>query len=50
LDEEVYFNRRLISEMIYIKKQHKRLNLQKDNELLDPIYSNIIGGSMSSTT
>jgi len=50
LDEEVYFNRRLISEMIYIKKQHKALNLQKDTELLDPIYSNIICGSMSSIT
>jgi len=50
LDEEVYFNRRLISEMIHIKKQHRGLNLQKDTELLDPIYSNIIGGSKSSTT
>jgi len=50
LDEEVYFNRRLISEMIHIKKQHKGLNLQKDTEFLDPIYSNIIGESMSSIT
>jgi len=50
LDEEVYFNRRLISEMIHIKKQHKGLNLQKDTELLDPIYSNIIGESKSSIT
>jgi len=49
LDEEVHFNR-LISEMIYIKKQHKDFNLQKDTELLDPIYSNIIGGPMSSIT
>jgi len=49
LDEEVYFNRRLISEMIYIKKQHKGLNLQKDTELLDPIYSNIIGGPSGSS-
>jgi len=43
LDEEVYFNKRLISEMIYIKKQQKGLNLKKDTELLDPIYSDIIG-------
>jgi len=47
LDEKVYFNKRLISEMIYIKKQQKGLNLQKDTELLDPIYSDIIGGSTS---
>jgi len=50
LDEEVHFNRRLISEMIHIKKQHKGLNLQKDTKILDPIYSNTIGGSMSSIT
>jgi len=43
LDEEVYLNKRLISEMIYIKKQQKGLNLKKDTELLDPIYSDIIG-------
>jgi len=43
LDEEVYLYKRLISEMIYIKKQQKGLNLQKDTELLDPIYSDIIG-------
>jgi len=43
LDEEVFFNKRLISEMIYIKKQQKGLNLKKDTELLDPIYSDIIG-------
>jgi len=45
LDGEVYFNKRLISEMIYIKKQQKGLNLKKDTELLDPIYSDIIGVS-----
>jgi len=50
LDEEIYFNKRLISEMIYIKKQQKGLNLQKDTEFLDPIYSDIIGGSMSRIT
>jgi len=42
LDEEVHFNKRLISEMIFIKKQSKGLNLQRDIELLDPIYSDII--------
>jgi len=47
LDEEVYFNKRLISEMIHIKKQQRGLNAQKDTELLDPIYSDIIGGSTS---
>jgi len=47
LDEEVYFNKRLISEMIYIKKQQRGLKAQKDTELLDPIYSDIIGGTAS---
>jgi len=42
LDEEVHYNKRLISEMIFIKKQSKGLNLQRDTELLDPIYSDII--------
>jgi len=42
LDEEVNFNKRLISEMIFTKKQSKGLNLQRDTELLDPIYSDII--------
>jgi len=50
LDQEGYFNKRLISEMIYIKKQQKGLNLQKDTVLLDPIYSDIIGISTSLTT
>jgi len=50
LDKEVYFNKRLISEMIYIKKQQKGLNLQKDTELLDPIYSDIIGVSSNLDT
>jgi len=42
LDKEIYFNKRLISKMIHIKKQIKGLNLQKDTELLDPIDSDII--------
>jgi len=29
LDEEIHFNKKLISEMIHIKKQFKGLNLQK---------------------
>jgi len=47
-DQEIHFNKRLISEMIYIKKQSKGLNLQKDIELLDPIYFDIIDCSVSS--
>jgi len=41
LDKEVQFNKRIISEMIYIKKQNKGLNVQQDTELLD-IYSYIL--------
>jgi len=36
--------------MIYIKKQSKVLNLQKNTELFDPIYSDIINRSMNSPT
>jgi len=42
LDEEIYFNKRIISEMIYIKKQSYGLNLQHDTDSLDPIYFDII--------
>jgi len=42
LDEETHFNKRFISEMIYIKKQINSLNLQQDTDLLNPIYSDII--------
>jgi len=38
LDEEKIF-KRLISEMIYIKKQKHSLNLQ--NNTLDPLYENL---------
>jgi len=46
LDIEVHFNKELISKMIIIKKQSKCLNLQRDTELLDPIYSDIIFDSL----
>jgi len=42
LDKEPHYNKRLISEMIYIKKQTNSLNLQLDTERLNSIYFNII--------
>jgi len=41
LDEELNFNKRLVSEMIHIKKQKQGLNLKKDTDLLHPIYSEL---------
>jgi len=41
LDEERNYNRRLISEMIFIKKQKNGLNAQLDTALLDPIYNEL---------
>jgi len=41
LDEELNFNKRLISE-IHIKKQKQGLNLKKDTDLLHPIYSDLL--------
>jgi len=41
LDEELNYNKRLISEMIHIKKQKQGLNLKKDTDLLHPIYNNL---------
>jgi len=41
LDSESNYNKRLISEMIYIKKQKHRLNAQTDTALLDPIYNDL---------
>jgi len=41
LDEEIHFNKRIISEMIYIKKQSYGLNLQHDTNSLDFIYFDI---------
>jgi len=45
LDEERNYNRRLISEMIHIKKQKSALNLKKDTELLHPLYHELFDGS-----
>jgi len=42
LDKEVYSNKRLISEIIFIKKQSKVLNLQRDTELLYPIILGVL--------
>jgi len=42
LDEEINYKKRLISEMIHIKKQKHCLNSQNDTELLDPIYNDIL--------
>lgn len=42
LDKKAHYNKRLISEMLHIKRQSNGLNLQKDTELLDPIYFDII--------
>jgi hypothetical protein len=41
LDEEMILNKRLISEMIFIGKQKRALNLQTDTDLLDPIYMSL---------
>jgi len=41
LDEERNYNKRLIFEMIHIKKQRQGLNLKKDTELLHPIYNEL---------
>jgi len=42
LDEEINYNRRLISEMINIKKQKNGLNLKKDTDLLHPVYDDLL--------
>jgi len=41
LDEEKNY-KKLISEMIHIKKQQNALNSQNDTDLLDPIYNDLI--------
>jgi len=41
LDEETNYNKRLISEMIFIKKQNHGLNAQTDTTLLDAIYNDL---------
>jgi len=43
LDCESNYNKRLISEKIYIKKQKQGLNAQTDTALLDPIYNDLFG-------
>lgn len=42
LDKERSYCKRLISEMIHIKKQKEGINLQTDTENLDEIYSTIV--------
>jgi len=42
LDEKIHFNKRIISEMVYIKKQSFGLNLQHDTDFLNSIYFDII--------
>lgn len=42
LDIEPYYNKRMVSEMLHIKKQYNSLNLQTDTEYLPDIYNNII--------
>jgi len=42
LDEERNLNKRLISEMIYIKKQQNGLNAQSDTLLLNPVYNELL--------
>ncbi|KYN24384.1 hypothetical protein ALC57_04021 [Trachymyrmex cornetzi] len=41
LNKENNWNKRLLSEMIYIKKQKHGLNLQNDMFLLDPLYESL---------
>jgi len=47
LDQDFNYNKRLISEMIYIKKQKHGLNAQMDTALLDPIYSDLFCATSS---
>jgi len=42
LDEETNYKKRLISEMIHIKRQKCGLNSQNDTELLDPLYHDLV--------
>lgn len=42
LDNEPLFNKRLVSEMIFIKRQKNSLNMQTDTEFLLDIYTPII--------
>ena len=42
LDEERILNKRLILQMIFVRKQKNSSNLKNDTELLDPAYSNLL--------
>ncbi|KYQ52017.1 hypothetical protein ALC60_08631, partial [Trachymyrmex zeteki] len=42
LDEERYYNKRVISEMIHIKRQRHGLNLQTDTEALSLTYNDVL--------
>ena len=42
LDKESNYKKRLISEMVYIKKQKKPLNEQRDTDNLNRIYDKIL--------
>jgi len=46
LDVESNYNKRFISEMIYIKKQKHGLNAQTDTALLDPIYNDLFDATL----
>jgi len=46
LDKETNLNKRLISEMIFIKKQKHGLNAQTDTALLDVIYNDLFGSTI----
>jgi len=42
LNGEINYKKRFVSEMIFIKKQIRGLNLQSDTDLLDPIYNDLL--------
>jgi len=46
LDKETNYNKRLISEMIFIKKQIHGLNAQTDTALLDVIYNDLFHSTL----
>lgn len=41
-DKEQFYHKRLISEMLNIKTQKTNVNLMKDTELLDNIYTPVL--------
>jgi len=46
VDQEPNYHKRLISEMIFIKKQKHGLNAQTDTVLLDPIYNDLFRANL----